>query len=140
MDRASVDDQRGRAALLLGLGDAERQTGDPAHRETLLAAGRLADDIDATDLLVRAALRNNRGWSSVTFGVDDERIDMLKRALARIGDRDSPDRARLLALLCVELTSDADFDERLSLATRAVDMARRTGDKAALVDAIRLGQ
>ena len=140
LDRASVDDQHCRATLLLGLGDAQRQTGDAAHRETLLAAGHLADDIDATDLLVRAALRNNRGWSSVTFGVDDERIDMLKRALARIGDRDSPDRARLLALLCVELTSGADFDERLSLATRAVDMARRTGDKGALVDAISLCQ
>ena len=140
MDRASVDDQHRRAALLLGLGDAQLQTGDPAHRETLLAAGRLADDVDAVDLLVRVALRNNRGWNSVTFGVDHERIDMLRRALARLGDADSPDRARLLSLLCVELPADADFDERLSLATRAVDMARRTGDKAALVDAIRQGQ
>ena len=67
LDRASVDDPHRRAALLLGLGDAQRQTGDPAHRETLLAAGRLADDIDAVDLLVRAALRNNRGWNSVTW-------------------------------------------------------------------------
>ena len=140
MDRASVDDQHRRAALLLGLGDAQLQTGDPAHRETLLAAGRLADDVDAVDLLVRVALRNNRGWNSVTWGFDDERIDMLGRALARIGDRDSADRARLLSLLCVELPVDADIDERLSLATRAVEMARRTGDKAALVDAIRLGQ
>ena len=56
----------------------------------------------------------------------------------RLGDADSPDRARLLALLCVERTWDADFDERLSMATQAVDIARRTGDKAALVDAIRL--
>jgi tetratricopeptide (TPR) repeat protein len=71
-------------------------------------------------------------------GVDHERVDMLKRALARLGDTDSPDRARLLALLCVEATWDAGFDERLSLATEAVDIARRTGDNAALVDAIRL--
>ena len=60
LDRAPDDDPRRRAALLLGLGDAQRQTGDPAHRETLLAAGRLADEVDAVDLLVRAALRNNR--------------------------------------------------------------------------------
>ena len=65
LDRPPADDQHCRATLLLGLGDAQRQTGDPAHRETLLAAGRLADDIDAIDLLVRAALRNNRGWSSI---------------------------------------------------------------------------
>lgn len=75
LDRVAVDDPRRRAELLLGLGDAQRQTGY---------------------------------------------------------------RARLLALLCAERIYDADFDERLSLATDAVDMARPTGDKAALVDAIRL--
>lgn len=140
LDRSSADDPRRRAELLLGLGDAQRQTGDAEHRETLLAAGRLADDVDAVDLLVRAALRNNRGWNSVVGGVDHERVEMLTRALTRLGDADSPDRARLLALLCVERTWDVDFDERLSVATQAVDMARRTGDKAALVDAIRLCQ
>ena len=131
LDRAPADDPHRRAALLLGLGDAQRQTGDPAHRETLLAAGRLADDIDAIDILVRAALRNNRGWNSIVGGVDHERVEMLTRALARLGDADSPDRARLLALLCVERTWDADFDERLSMATQAVDIARRTGDNGA---------
>ena len=87
---------------------------------------------------MRAALRNNRGWNSIVGGVDHERVEMLRRALTRLGDTDSPDRARLLALLCVERTWDADFDERLSMATEAVDIARRTGDNAALVDAIRL--
>jgi hypothetical protein len=138
LDRAAADDPRRRAALLLGYGDAQRQTGDPEHRETLLAAGRLADDVDAVDVLVRAALRNNRGWNSIVGGVDHERVDMLKRALARLGDADSPDRARLLALLCVEATWDVNFDERLSLANEAVAVARRTGNTAALVDAIRL--
>ena len=61
LDRALADDPCRRAALLLGLGDAQRQTGDPAHRETLLSAAHLADDVDAIDLLVRAALRNSRG-------------------------------------------------------------------------------
>jgi DNA-binding SARP family transcriptional activator len=138
LDQASVPDARRRAELLLGFGDAQRQTGDPEHRETLLESGRLADDIDAIDILVRAALRNNRGWNSIVGGVDHDRIDMLKRALSRLGETDSPDRARLLALLCVEATWDTDFGDRLSMATRAVEIARRTGDDAALVDAIRL--
>ena len=99
LDRASGDDPRSRAVLLLGLGDAQRQTGDPAHRETLLAAGRLADDVDAIDLLVRSVLRNSRGWMSIAGGIDRERIEMLELALTRLGDSDSPDRARLLALL-----------------------------------------
>jgi DNA-binding SARP family transcriptional activator len=138
LDRVSVDDPHDRAALLVGLGDAQRQVGDPEHRETLLHAGRLADEINAIDLLVRAALRNSRGWNSIAGGTDHERIEMLGLALARLGDADSPDRARLLALTCLESTWILDFDERLSMATQAVDIARRTGDKAALVDAIRL--
>ena len=70
--------------------------------------------------------------------VDDERVDVLQQALERLGDVDSPDRARLLALLCVERTYDGDADQRLTLATQAVDMARRTGDPTVLVDAIGL--
>jgi hypothetical protein len=132
------DDPRRRAELLLGLGDAQRQTGDPAHRETLLAAGRLADDVGFVEVLVGAVLRNNRGYNSLMGRVDRDRVDMCRRALARLGEADSPDRARLISLLCVEGTWDADFDERLSMANEAVGIARRTGDRAALVDAIRL--
>jgi class 3 adenylate cyclase/tetratricopeptide (TPR) repeat protein len=138
LDRASADDTHRRAALLLGIGDAQRQTGDPTHRETLLAAAHLADDIGATDLLVRAALRNNRGLASTIGTIDHDRVEVVTRALARLGDADSPDRARLLALLCSERNYDADLDGRLAWATQAVDVARRTGDRAALVDAIRL--
>ena len=116
LDRASADDPPQRAVLLLGFGDAQLQTGDPAHRETLLAAGRLAEDIDAVDVLVAAALRNNRGWNSNMGTVDRDRVEMCKRALVRLGDADSPDRARLISLLCVEGTWDADIDERLSMA------------------------
>jgi predicted ATPase/class 3 adenylate cyclase len=138
LDRGAADDLHLRAALLLGLGDAQRQTADRAHRETLLAAARLADRIDAVDILVRAALRNNRGLTSIFGAVDRERVEILTRALARLGDADSPERARLLGLLCVERQYDSDFDERLSMATQAVNIAQRTGDNAALVDAIRL--
>jgi len=137
-DRAPVDDPRHRAALLLGFGDAQRQTGDPAHRETLLAAGRLADDVGALDVLVGAALRNNRGWNSVIGAVDHDRVAMIERALVRLGDADTPDRARLLGVLCAERNWDLGFDERLSMAEEAVGIARRSGDGGALVDAIRL--
>ena len=39
------------------------------------------------------------GGTSIAGGVDRERIEMLELALSRLGDSDSPDRARLLALL-----------------------------------------
>lgn len=54
-------DRRQRAEILVGLGDAQRQCGDPAHRETLIEAAHLADEIDDVGLLVQAALSNNRG-------------------------------------------------------------------------------
>jgi tetratricopeptide (TPR) repeat protein len=136
LDRAPADDRQRRTELLLGLGDAQRQTGDAAHRETLLTAAHLADDIDVVDLLVQATLRNSRGLASSIGEIDDERIEMITRALARLGDADSPDKARLLALLCAERQFDSDSDGRLALATQAVEIARRTGDGAALVDAI----
>ena len=138
LDQASADDLHRRASLLLGLGDAQRQTGDPTHRETLLAAAHLADGIGATDLLVRATLRNNRGLASTIGTIDHDRVEVVTRALARLGDADDPDRARLLALLCSERNYDSDLDGRLVWATEAVELARRTSDRAALVDAIRL--
>ncbi len=136
LDRSPSDDPYRRAALLLGLGDAQRQTGNPAFRETLLSAARLANHAEAIHLLVRSALRNSRGSASTIGVVDHERIEVVTRALERLGDADSPDRARLLALLCLERTFDTDSDGRLALATQAIEVARRTGDRAALVDAI----
>jgi class 3 adenylate cyclase len=136
LDRVATDDARRRAELLFGMGEAQRQTGDPAHREILLDAARRADAIDATDLLVAAVLANSRGWASVAGRVDDERIEMTSRALERLGTADSPERARLLALLCAERMYGTEFDEGLALAEEAVAVARRTGDKAALTYAL----
>ncbi len=136
LERAPANDPYRRAALLLGLGDAQKQTGDAAFRETLLTAAHVADEIDAVDVLVQATLRNNRGTSSSIGAIDHQRIEMITKALDRLGDPATPDRVRLLALLCLERMYDSDPDARLALATEAVDMARRTGDRAALVDAI----
>ena len=47
--------------LAIGLGTAQRQTGDPAFRDTLLDAARRAADLGDTDRLVAAALANDRG-------------------------------------------------------------------------------
>ena len=49
--------------LRIGLGTAQRQTGDAAFRDTLLDAARRAADLGDTDRLVAAALANNRGMS-----------------------------------------------------------------------------
>ena len=88
------DDPR-RLDLLLRLGDAQRRAGDPAHRETLLAAGRLAAELENPEALARSALANYRGVWATVGAVDDERVAMLQTALDAQEPVDSPVRARL---------------------------------------------
>jgi class 3 adenylate cyclase len=130
IDANGVADDTLRCALLVGLGDSQRQTGDPTHRQTLLDAAHLAERAGQTELLVRAALANNRGFRSATI-VDEERVDVLRRALDQVGDTDRSTRAVLLALLAVELSVTADgvehsehVREALSLTEDAADSAR----------------
>jgi ATP/maltotriose-dependent transcriptional regulator MalT len=109
-----------------------------AYRQTLLEAARLSNEIDAVELLVRAALTNNRGFMSIIGDVDHERIAVIEQALARRDDPSSPERARLLGLLSLEKVYGGDLDERLALAHEAVATGRRSGDPAALVDSLRV--
>ncbi len=136
LDRNIDDEPRRRASLLVSLGEAQRQMGDPTHRETLIAAADLADHLDDVALLTRAAIANNRGWSSRTGVADEGRIRVLRRALDRLGEVDTADRARLLATLCAELLFAADFEDRLALAETAIAVARLVGDEITLLDTL----
>src|SRR5207249_1148346 len=79
---AASDDAR-RQELLISLGEAQRRAGDPAHRETLLAAAHLAQDRDDAGALARAALANTRGMLMTNAAVTDhERVAVLEAALA----------------------------------------------------------
>ena len=62
-----------------------------------------------------------------------ERVDVLERALAVAGTDDSPERARLLATLALELSQGGDWERRLALADEAVACARRLGDEVTLL-------
>ena len=76
------------------------------------------------------------GYSSVMGGVDHERIAAIDRALERVGDQPSADRARLLALAATERMFLVDLPDRLVLAEQAVAVARASGDRAALAWAL----
>lgn len=130
------NDEQARAELMVDLGEAQRQLGDATHRQTLLAAAELADELDEVDLLARAAIANNRGWSSGTGLIDEDRIRVLRRAAERLGDVDTPERARILATLCAELLFGTTFEERLALAEEAIAVARRAGDNVAVADSL----
>jgi class 3 adenylate cyclase/tetratricopeptide (TPR) repeat protein len=131
-----IDTNQRRCSLLLGLGIAQRQTGDAGYRETLLGAARLARELGATELLAAAALANDRGFFSAAGVVDAERVSVLEAAVEALKDTESAERARLLALLASELTYGGDFPRRRALVHQAVAMARSVKDAATLVDVI----
>jgi class 3 adenylate cyclase/tetratricopeptide (TPR) repeat protein len=131
--------------LAIGLGTAQRQTGDPTYRETLLSASQRAADLGNTERLVAAALANNRGWLSAAGAVDTEKVEVLELALDRSA-ADDPDRALVLATLCQELNF-GERDRRDALAREAVAIARKSGDDVTIVrvlngvhDSVNLGQ
>jgi hypothetical protein len=121
-----------RCEALIGLGDAQRLTGDAAHRETLLQASRIASDLADADLAARAALANNRGFASGFGVVDVERVAGIARALELDHPPQVARHARLLALQAVELTFEPEHARRRALAGQAIALAREAGDPRTL--------
>jgi len=124
LEQSSNLDDLLRCRLLVGTGDAQRQTGNRSYRQTLLDAARLAEDLGSAELLVAAALAGNRGWSSTTGTVDTELVAVLEAACAVSANIEPADRAQLLAVLATELTYGQDFSRRRSLADQALAIAR----------------
>jgi tetratricopeptide (TPR) repeat protein len=56
----------------------------------------------------------------------------LERAIGIVGDRDSTERARLLAMQAAELMYSGDLDRRHRMSDQALAVARRLGDPDAL--------
>ena len=126
-----------RLDLLLRLGEAQRRAGDPAHRETLLAAGHLARSLGDAAALARSALSNHRGVWATVGAVDDERVAMLGAALDAQEPVDSPVRARLMANLAVEVVYGREPNRGRDLSAEALAMSRRLDDRATLADVLR---
>jgi class 3 adenylate cyclase len=123
---------RALCAGLIGLGEAQLQTGVAAFRETLLEASRVASELQDAELAATASLANSRGWWSATGGIDDERLAAIERAI-ELDDPPNPSRrSRLIALKAQELSYDPDFARRKALAEDAIELARRAGDQRAL--------
>jgi hypothetical protein len=124
--------------LLVRRGDAERQAGDLRFRETLLEAAAVAQRIGDDRTAVRAALANSRGMQSQTGIVDTARIATLQAALRIVGDEDSAERARLLAMHAAELMYSPDWEDRIRLSDDALAIARRLDDPHALVTVLNM--
>ena len=130
LDQTPEADPGQRCDAVIGLGDAQRQLGDPEYSETLLEACELAREIGDGARMARAAEANTRGFASGVGQVDQRRVDALEAALELCAE--DSQRASLLSLLAVELCYDAALERRLSLSGEAVRLARESGDRHAL--------
>ncbi|MFG1997570.1 ATP-binding protein [Spirillospora sp. NPDC048911] len=123
-----------RAEALVECGRAMWLAGDPAARPALAKAAALAEESGRTDLVVAAAVAEDRGFFSMTATVDDRRVALLSRARALVDPDDLRTRALLAAQLAAELTWAQDGDDRrFSLADEAIALARQATDPATLV-------
>jgi len=130
-------DSAERCEALIGLGEAQLQTGDAAYRETLLDAARIASALADAELAARAALANNRAGVSSSFGeVDAERLAAIDRAIELDDPPNRGRRARLLALKALELQWAPDFEMRRALAEEAISLARATEDTRTLIEVL----
>jgi class 3 adenylate cyclase/tetratricopeptide (TPR) repeat protein len=134
-DQAPGGERSERCELLIGLGEAQRQVGNPEHRQTLLDAAELAQELGDADRLARAVLANSRGWWSQLGAVDSERVHALEAAARALPD-DDPRRARVLALLASELHHAGEPARCRRLIAEAIDIARAADDPAALASTL----
>ncbi|MCV7123687.1 ATP-binding protein [Mycobacterium lacus] len=121
-----------RCDLMILLGEAQCQTGEPAYRDTLLAAGDIASCIGDAERMAKAAIANTRGWLSNVVEVDAERVAALQAAIDAV-PAGSPHRPLLLAQLAAEACVAWDFASRIRpLIDEAQQLARKDCDKHAL--------
>ncbi len=118
--------------LAIGLGTAQRQTGDASFRGTLLDAADQAARMGDVDRLVAACLANDRGFYSAVGSTDREKVDALELALEMLPEN-HPDRALVLATLCSEIAHGSPLERRRSLAEEAIAIAEASGDDAVVV-------
>ena len=124
--------------LRLALGEAQRQAGLPGFRDTFLDAAYRAQELDAPDRLVAAALGNSRGFFSSIGVIDADKVKVIESALEALPDDDGRERALLLATLCSELALGTTLDRRQELADAARAMARRVGDPDTVIRTLNL--
>lgn len=117
-----------RCLALIGLGEAQKLTGQAEFRGTLLEASRIASVLADAELAARAALANTRGWQAVIGEIDSDRVAAIDQAL-ELDDRSDPGRrAVLLALQAQELLYEHDPARRHALAIEAIELAHEARD------------
>jgi DNA-binding SARP family transcriptional activator len=130
-------DERTRCELLLSRGTAAVRAGNtPAADEALADAASIARRLGLSRELARAAADYGGRMVWARGSQAPRLVPLLEEGLAGLGEEDVELRARLLARLAGALRDERSRDRRDALSAKAVELARRTGNPAALVDAL----
>lgn len=123
-------DDRRRAELLLGLGDALARSGDAAAaKDRFFQAATLARRLGLPEHLARAALGYGGRFVWEASRGDPHLTTLLNDALVHMEDRRDALHARLLARLAAgPLRDDPDRTRREQLSAEAVKIAEALGD------------
>ena len=137
LELARPADERSRCELLLALGDAEARAGNrPSAKEAFLAAAGIAQKLGLARELARAAAGYGGSWMASRPGLDDRLVPLLEQGLAALGDQDVELQTRLLARLAGALRDEPSPNRRDRLSREAIELARRSGNPAALASAL----
>jgi eukaryotic-like serine/threonine-protein kinase len=148
LDVSAQSNEGVRCDLLLKHGEACWGAGFDTTK-SLKQAADLAERLGDSEILARAALGCAGNQTGLYVMVAEPlQLSLLARALAALEDRDSALRARVMSRLCtVRVFLDIGavggalehLPDNLSLARRAIEMARRVGDKGALAYVLATG-
>jgi class 3 adenylate cyclase/tetratricopeptide (TPR) repeat protein len=121
--------------LLLALADALGRTARVRNAlETFREAAALAREVGSPAELAQAALgvEEMEGYT----GAERASIELLEAALRALGPSETVERCRVLSRLGRAVLDKGEIDRANELSRAASDMARRLGDRQALVDAL----
>jgi DNA-binding CsgD family transcriptional regulator len=135
--RGSDCDLARRCRLLIVLGQALVKTGENLQAaEVLQHAAASAKALGVSEEFAHAALAFEEAtWRPGIPG--DAAARLLREALAGLADEDSNLRAHVLSSLTRALVFSGAFEEAMEVHARAIAMARRLGDPAAIAAALR---
>jgi DNA-binding SARP family transcriptional activator len=137
LDLASAPDDETRCQLLLSLGDAQMRAGNTrAGKEIFVEAAGIARRLGLHRELALAAGGYAREDMYLRAGRDTRIVPLLEEGLAALSEEDVELRARLLARLAGALRDEPTRDRRDRISREAVELARRTGNLAALAYAL----
>jgi class 3 adenylate cyclase len=129
-----------RCRLLIRLGRAHRAAGSrEGGRDALRRALESARQLKDPEMFAQGALEMTLGVGSSGTAVDEEVVDALEEARVGLPAADSPLRAKVLARLSGAMLFSEQRAARNAHSRDALEMARRLGDKEALVAALEPG-